>query len=473
MQEVEVKALPLELLASILTPERARRLSQAAVRAQVAFGDRTIWHVNATAHGGGVAEMLQTLLAYGRGAQVENRWLVLDGEPEFFAITKRLHNLLHGVPGDGGPLGENERACYERVVGTNVAEMLALIDSRDIVLLHDPQTAGMVDGLRATGVRVVWRCHVGRDTPNDETDKAWAFLRPYLERADAFVFSREEYVPDGVDRERLVIIPPSIDPFSAKNRELDPRTVSAVLATVGVVAGADADGPVHFERRDGSEGTVRRHSDLIADGPPPPHDARLILQVSRWDRLKDMAGVLTGFVTMAADGPDDAHLMLAGPDVSGVTDDPEGADVLAECRARWRTVPESIRGRVHLASIPMDDVDENAIIINALQRHAYLVVQKSLVEGFGLTVTEAMWKARPMIASRVGGIQDQIVHERDGLLLDDPYDLDALAAAMARLLDDRELADRLGAAGRARVHDQFLGDRHLAQYVDLFEHLSS
>ena len=473
MQEVEVKALPLELLASILTPERARRLSQAAVRAQVAFGDRTIWHVNATAHGGGVAEMLQTLLAYGRGAQVENRWLVLDGEPEFFAITKRLHNLLHGVPGDGGPLGENERACYERVVGSNVAEMLALIDSRDIVLLHDPQTAGMVDGLRATGVRVVWRCHVGRDTPNDETDKAWAFLRPYLERADAFVFSREEYVPDGVDRKRLVIIPPSIDPFSAKNRELDPRTVSAVLATVGVVAGADPDGPVHFERRDGSEGTVRHHTSLIADGPPPPHDARLILQVSRWDRLKDMAGVLTGFVTMAADGPDDAHLMLAGPDVSGVTDDPEGADVLAECRARWRAVPESIRGRVHLASIPMDDVDENAIIINALQRHAYLVVQKSLVEGFGLTVTEAMWKARPMIASRVGGIQDQIVHERDGLLLDDPYDLDALAAAMTRLLDDRELADRLGAAGRARVHDQFLGDRHLAQYVDLFEHLSS
>ena len=239
-----------------------------------------------------------------------------------------------------------------------------------------------------------------------------------------------------------------------------------------MIAGADADGPVHFERRDGSEGTVRRHTELIANGPPPPHDARLILQVSRWDRLKDMAGVLTGFVTMAADGPDDAHLMLAGPDVSGVTDDPEGADVLAECRARWRTVPESIRGRVHLASIPMDDVDENAIIINALQRHAYLVVQKSLVEGFGLTVTEAMWKARPMIASRVGGIQDQIVHERDGLLLDDPYDLDALAAAMARLLDDPELADRLGAAGRARVHDQFLGDRHLEQYVDLFEHLS-
>ena len=121
----------------------------------------------------------------------------------------------------------------------------------------------------------------------------------------------------------------------------------------------------------------------------------------------------------------------------------------------------------------MDDVDENAIIINALQRHAYLVVQKSLVEGFGLTVTEAMWKARPVIASRVGGIQDQIVDERDGLLIDDPSDLAALATAIARLLDDHELADRLGTAGRARVHDQYLGDRHLAQYVDLFERLAS
>ena len=273
MEEVEVKALPLELLASILTTQRARRLAESAARARAQFGDRTIWHVNATAHGGGVAEMLQTLLAYGRGAQIENRWLVLDGEAEFFAVTKRLHNLLHGDRGDGGPLGDDERACYERVVAANVAEMLTLIGARDIVLLHDPQTAGMVDGLRASGVRVVWRCHVGRDTCNDETDEAWAFLRPYIERADAFVFSREEYVPEWVERERLVIIAPSIDPFSAKNRELDPPTVSAILTTAGLLTGADPAGPVHFERRDGSQGTVRQHTGLIADGEPPPHDA--------------------------------------------------------------------------------------------------------------------------------------------------------------------------------------------------------
>ncbi len=198
MQEVDVKALPLELLVSVLTPERALHAARSAERARTVFGDRTIWHVNATAHGGGVAEMLQTLLAYGRGAGIENRWLVLDGEAEFFAITKRLHNLLHGDPGDGGRLGTGEHAAYERVVGAKVDAMASMIDPLDFVLLHDPQTAGMVDGLRATGVRVVWRCHVGRDTRNAETDEAWAFLRSYIERADAFVFSRRE-VRAGLD----------------------------------------------------------------------------------------------------------------------------------------------------------------------------------------------------------------------------------------------------------------------------------
>jgi trehalose synthase len=472
MQEVEVNARSLGQLIGMMTAARAQEFAETVRRARAAFGDRVIWHVNATAHGGGVAEMLQTLLAYGKGAHIENRWLVLDGNSEFFVITKRLHNLLHGDAGDGGPLGAAERASYEGVLAMNLAEIQPRIDGRDIVVLHDPQTAGMIDGLRATGARVAWRCHIGRDTSNDLTDTGWAFLRPYVDRADAFVFSRREYAPEWVDEQRLVVIPPSIDPFSAKNRELDPPTVGDVLATVGLVEGAEPDTPIHFERRNGEAGTVRHHTGLIADGPPPPADTRLVVQVSRWDRLKDMAGVLTAFVTMAADGPGDAHLMLVGPDVSGVDDDPEGAAVFAECTALWSSLPDGVRRRVHLASIPMDDVDENAIIINALQRHAYMVVQKSLVEGFGLTVTEAMWKARPVIASRVGGIQDQIVDGRDGVLID-PYDLDAAAAAMVRLLDDPALANRLGTAAHARVHDHFLGDRHLSQYVELFARLST
>jgi trehalose synthase len=473
VQEVDVKAQPLELLEPFLSPERALRLSNAAARARAVFGDRTIWHVNATAHGGGVAEMLQTMLAYGLGAQIKNRWLVLTGDPQFFATTKRIHNFLHGDPGDGGTLSQPERLSYETVLASNLAEIVGLIATRDIVMLHDPQTAGMVDGLRAAGIRVVWRCHVGRDTPNEHTRVAWTFLRPYIEHADAFVFSREQYAPNWLDRNRLVVIPPSIDPLSTKNREIDDRTVISVLTEVDLVVGADPNGRVQFPRRDGGEGTVRRHTGLITDGQPPPADARLIVQVSRWDRLKDMAGVLTAFVRMAAGAPDDTHLMLAGPDVSGVTDDPEGARVLAYCRDLWHTVADGIRSRIHLACIPMDDADENAMIVNALQRHAYMVVQKSLVEGFGLTVTEAMWKARPVIASRVGGIQDQIDDERDGLLLDDPADLGALATAMIRVADNPALAERLGVTGRARVREQFLVDRHLVQYVELFARLSS
>lgn len=472
VQEVEVNAQSLHQLIGLMSPERAQEFAESGRRARAAFGDRTIWHINATAHGGGVAEMLQTLLAYGKGSHIENRWLVLHGDKEFFAITKRLHNLLHGDPGDGGPLGAEESDHYARVLATNIAEALPLIDRRDIVLLHDPQTAGMVDDMRATGARVAWRCHIGRDTGNELTQIGWEFLRPFIERADAFVFSRREYVPDWIDKGRLVIIPPSIDPFSTKNRDLDPPTVTAVLATVGLVRGADVDGPVSFERRDGTLGTVRRYAGVIAEGPPPPVTAPLVVQVSRWDRLKDMGGVLTAFATMVAKESDDAHLVLAGPDVTAVADDPEGSAVYAECWDQWSALPERIRRRIHLACVPMGDADENAIIINALQRHAHTVVQKSLVEGFGLTVTEAMWKARPVVASRVGGIQDQIVHERDGLLID-PYDLGALAGATNHLLEDQAVADRLGTAAQARVKEYFLGDRHLTQYVELFVELTS
>ena len=473
MEEVIVRPISLERLAAILPVDRVERLEAAAARARAAFGDRVVWHVNATAHGGGVAEMLQTLLAYGKGAGIENRWVVLDGDPTFFAITKRLHNALHGEPGDGGALGLEEHEHYESVLRANLADLVARVSPRDIVLLHDPQTAGLAGGLRELGARVVWRCHVGRDLPNDHTRVAWEFLRPYLAQAQALVFSRREYAPEWVEEERLVVIPPSIDPFAVKNTPLRPDDVGAVLAGAGLVAGGGRQGPVDFVRRDGTLGTVRAHrgSGGLLIGGPPPADVPLVLQVSRWDRLKDMSGVMEGFALAVADDDlDGAHLILAGPDVSGVTDDPEGTEVLRDCTEEWNHLPEAVRGRVHLASIPMDDVDENAIIVNALQRHAAVVVQKSLVEGFGLTVTEAMWKGRPVVASKVGGIQDQITDGRDGLLVDDPYDIEGFAGLLVKVLADPELAERLGTSAHARVLAEFLGDRHLEQYVDLFSH---
>ncbi len=468
-------SIALERLGAFLPAERLQRLEESAVRARARFGDRVIWHVNATAHGGGVAEMLQTLLAYGNGAGIENRWLVIDGDQEFFTITKRLHNRLHGAVGDDGSLGDEEHAHFEEVLAANSAELTSRVSPGDLVMLHDPQTAGLREGLRESGVRVIWRCHVGCDDTNSRTDQAWSFLRRYVEGADAFVFSRRVYAPPWVDPSRLAVIPPSIDPFSAKNAPLDVADVATVLARAGLVAGGDPDGPVRYTRRDGTAGSVRDHAreGLIVDGSAPPHDARLVVQVSRWDRLKDMAGVMAGFALLVADGSHDgAHLMLLGPAVSGVTDDPEGAEVLDDCRAAWQGLPDAVRSRVHLASIPMDDPDENAVIVNAVQRHAHAVVQKSLVEGFGLTVTEAMWKGRPVVASRVGGIQDQIEDGRDGLLVDDPRDLDAFAAALGQLLANPRLADRLGAAGHLRALTDFLPDRHLDQYVGLFSTLA-
>ena len=435
-----------------------------------------IWHVNATAHGGGVAEMLQTLLAYARGAGIDNRWLVLDGDPQFFSITKRIHNMLHGEPGDGGPLGPAEHAHYDEVLRANLAELTRLVGPRDIVLLHDPQTAGLAEGLRTIGARVVWRCHVGRDRPTDITDVGWEFLRPYVTHAQGLVFSRREYAPAWVDDELLAVIPPSIDPLALKNKELPPEQVTAVLARVGLSADGDRDREVDFVRRDGTPGAVRAHRSsggLLLDGDPPPLAVPLVVQVSRWDRLKDMAGVMEGFVRAADAGAlDGAHLMLAGPEASGVTDDPEGAGVLAECQEEWHHLPTAVRSRVHLACIPMDDADENALIVNALQRHASVVVQKSLVEGFGLTVTEAMWKGRPVVASRLGGIQDQITDGREGLLVEDPYDIEEFAAALRRPLADPAWAGRLGAAAHARVLEEYVGDRHLAQYVELFSALA-
>jgi len=471
MREVEVDAIPLDRLVPLLEPERAERLAAYTARAHELLAGRTVWNVNATATGGGVAEMLQALVAYGRGAGVDTRWLTLEGTPEFFRITKRIHNLLHGSAGDGGQLGQAERAAYEAVLADNLANLATHLHDGDIVLVHDPQTAGLIAGIRKLGAHVVWRCHVGKDTPNELTARAWDFLRGYLEEAQALIFSRSAFVPSWADDDLVWIIPPSLDPFTAKNAEISPADVAAVLHRAGLTSTTEGRGRYEFRRRDGSVGIVRTQSGLIDGDQMIPPDARLVLQVSRWDRLKDMAGVLTGFADRIADLPDDVHLMLAGPETSGVTDDPEGAEVFAECRALRLAQSPTAQKRIHLCSVPMDDVDENAFIVNALQRHAAVVVQKSLVEGFGLTVTEPMWKSRPVIASRVGGIQDQIVHDESGLLLDDPADLGAYAAALDRVLSQDELATRLGEAARERVRDRYLGDRHLMQYVDLFERL--
>jgi len=474
IQEVRVGIQPLGRFGSLIPEARMAEALRAGHALQQRLATRVVWNVNSTAVGGGVAEMLQSLLGYTRSVGIDTRWVVISGSPEFFRITKRIHHALHGSPGDGSVLDPAARAVYETALRENAAELALRIRPGDIVILHDPQTAGLAPALAAAGAQLIWRCHIGLDVPNTEADAGWRFLQPYLESIPHYVFSRESYIPESCDHGKSVVIRPSIDAFSPKNQELDENAIRTILVHTGLVAGPSPheEDPC-FQRDDGTPGRVERRPSILRAGLPPDWDTPLIVQVSRWDPLKDMLGVMQGFALLCdRDCALRPELVLAGPDVSGVTDDPEGAVVFAAVAEAWRALAPAIRNRVHLVSLPTADIQENAAIVNALQRHATVVVQKSLQEGFGLTVTEAMWKARPVLASAVGGIQDQIEDGVSGVLLDDATDLDAFADTLCSLLEEPDRMQRLGAAARKRVRDHFLGVDHLLKYAVLLSRMT-
>jgi trehalose synthase len=460
---VKVPRRPVSLLKPVIGPRRYEQLADAADQVRPMLGGRTIWNVNSTAAGGGVAEMLQVLVGYAQYLGIPIGWLVITGDAGFFAITKRLHNQIHGSI-SGVPLGAAEATHYAQMLAANALELRTRIAPGDVVLLHDPQTAGLAAPLAQAGARVVWRCHIGVDWENDATRAGWEFLRPHLAAAEAYVFSRREYVPPWIPADKVWIIPPSIDPFSPKNQDLDTNTVQAILARLGVLDGPAPAVPARFVRRDGDLDTVTRPAVIVGEGRPGPGDPVLV-QVSRWDRLKDMAGVMRGFADYAAPGGE-GYLMLVGPSVRDVSDDPEGAAVYADCLLQWHELSPDARARILLITLPLDDIDENAAMVNALQRHATVIVQKSLAEGFGLTVSEGMWKGRPVIGSAVGGIIDQ-VGEGTGILLPDPADLKAFGSAARLLLDDRDQTARMGKAAHAHVQEQYIGDVHLLRYARL------
>ncbi len=470
LHEVQVSAQPIDRFLPFFGEEGVHEVYEVAEEARRRMVGRVFWNVSSTARGGGVAEMIRSLLPYARGLDIDTRWIVISGTPEFFNITKRLHHALHGSLGDGTPLGGAERAIYERVLHANAEELSGLIRPRDFVLLHDPQTAGLAPYLIRMGAIVIWRCHIGTDEVSEQVDLGWNFLAPYLEDVAANVFTRQQYIPACCDSGCSVIIPPSIDPFSAKNQELDEPTIRAILVHVGLVEGPPGDASPTFVREDGSPGRVDRRADISRVGRAPMWEMPLVVQVSRWDRLKDPVGVLKGFAEMV-DGaaPADAELVLAGPNVRAIDDDPEQTATFDEVVEAWRRLSHADRNRIRLGCLPMADVEENAAIVNALQRHAAVMVQKSLEEGFGLTVTEAMWKRRPIVASAVGGIQDQIENEVHGLLLQDPTDLESFTAALRRLLEDSDFAGQLGRNAGERVRENYLGMRHLVQYARLLQ----
>ena len=352
-RDVGVPAHSPHRLARLIGAARVDELVRAAEQARRALNGACVWNVSSTSVGGGVAEMLRDIVGYSIGSGIDVRWLVIEGDPQFFGITKRLHNRLHGTVGDGGELGNSEADHYRGMLQENAVALLNRIGEGDVVILHDPQTLGLAGPLAERGAIVVWRCHVGTELTNAYTEEGWHFLEPFLVPCRAYVFSHRGFVPPLIEAADFSIIAPSIDPYSAKNRPLNDARVQRLLVKVGLFDG-HGDGA--------AAGSV-----LGGAGPVQPDD-RLVVQVSRWDRLKDPHGVLEGFAAMVG-GQTGLRLALVGPEVKSVSDDPEDAGVLDECLAYWENLPQKLRSAIRIVGLPMNDVEANGLMVNAIQRH--------------------------------------------------------------------------------------------------------
>jgi trehalose synthase len=439
---------------------------------------RTVWMVNSTARGGGVAEMLPKMVALLEELTVPTRWVVMGTKrKEFFRLTKRLHNLIHG---DGDPtLGTDDRELFESVNRQCAKELKEHLKPQDVLVIHDPQPLAMGAFLKEElGVRAIWRCHIGLDEHLPATRAAWEFLRPYAETYDHAVFSAPEYIPNYLAG-RSSIIYPGLDPESHKNRELSPHKLVGILCNAGL-----------------------KHESQPVLTPPFPEQARRLLpdgrfvdastvdeigllyrpvitQVSRWDRLKGFAPLMQGFLRLKRRAEDRtseyaerhlrclriARLVMAGPDPAAVRDDPEGREVLDELRRIYLELPAECQADVALVTLPMASRKQNALTVNAIQRCSTIIVQNSIREGFGLTATEAMWKRVPIVGTRAHGLRTQIRQGIDGVLILDPRDPEEIA----EVLDDhlRNNVNRVIMSRRAqrRVHQEFLVFTQLCHWL--------
>jgi trehalose synthase len=396
-------ALPIQAYGAVAPKGTVDFLLRLAERVQ----GRRFLHVNSTREGGGVAEILHRLVPMMNELGVKSAWEVMAGDPDFFATTKAMHNALQGI----------ERVftepMLEHYVTVNRANAERLRPAGDLVLIHDPQPAAMIDARRPEG-KWVWRCHIDLSTPQR---RAWAFLRRFVVRYDAAVFSLPAFAQTLPIPQFLAY--PSIDPLAEKNRRMSQREVRKILDILQV-----------------------------------PTDKPLLVQVSRFDRFKDPLGVINAYRMVKR--YHDVRLVLAG---GGATDDPEGAQVLQDVR--------EAAGRD--ADILLLELPANAHLqINALQRAAALVIQKSTREGFGLTVAEAMWKGKPVIAGATGGITVQILYGVTGYTVSS---VEGCAYRIRYLLNNPQLMRRMGDAGREHVRQNFLITRHLRDYLSLLAHL--
>lgn len=447
-----VRALRIE--ASILVP---------------ALRNRTVWMVNSADKGGGVAEMLPQMVTLLTSLGVPTRWIVIGSDkPEFFRLTKRIHNLIHGI-GEPG-IDASDRALYEAVSRENAEDLKPLVKPDDILVIHDPQPLAMGAFLKLdTNVRAVWRCHIGLDEYRPTTRSAWQFLRPYAEPYDLSVFSAPEYIPDYLAG-RATIIHPGLDPFSHKNRDLSPHKLVGVLCNAGLkhtfhpVLTPPFNEPVERLRPDGSFAPTDGEEDIGLLYRP------IVTQISRWDGLKGFMPLLAGFIKMKEFLANSRYnltsrdrrrielvrLVLAGPDPGSVPDDPEAYEVLGELVDFYKRMSPEHQADVAILKLPMTSRKTNALMVNALQRCSTVVVQNSIQEGFGLTATEAMWKGVPILGTRAYGLRQQIRNSIDGVLIQNPEDPDEIARRLDGVLRDVKRRLVMSRSAQQRVHDEFL-----------------
>lgn len=432
------------------------------------IGPRKVWMLNSTGLGGGVAEMMPRLCSLLTGLGVDVRWIVLEPEdPRFFVATKALHNMIHGLSG-AVPTPELA-ATYDATSREGAAALRTLVNHDDVLVVHDPQPLGLARYLPADHrPRLIWRCHIGTSDRNAVAQEAWRFLGPYLDCYERLLFSSESFIPDELFAKSGVLLP-SIDPLSHKNRSLRSYKLIGILRSAGLAPGPAIAEWARFEH------TAQRFIDGQWEARPIDDllYVPVILQVSRFDRLKGFHHLIPAFAQLLQNFPervarmrvDSARanaelertvMILAGADPSGVVDDPEAATVLKELCDLYQKQSPDVRRRLHLVKLPMENVKQNALAVNALQRQASLIMQMSLQEGFGLTVTEALWKGIPVVASSVGGLALQIRSGVDGFLVHDPTDECGLGEMMLLMLAYTRQAEKMAASAHARVREHFL-----------------
>jgi len=481
IHDVEIKAIPLDDYAAVANLNRsvAELRVHASALVPVLRG-RTVWAVNSTARGGGVAEMLPRVLAMLGELGVSARWVVIDtAEPKFFSLTKRLHNLIHGS--GEARLSADDRALYDRVSAQLAAELHPRLADGDVLVVHDPQPLGAGARVRSSRrITAIWRSHIGLDEDLPQTRAAWDFLARDLALYDRAVFTAAEYVPRQL-ASPVSIIQPGIDPLSHKNRDLSLHKLVGILVDAKLIPEYGPAIVPPFEHP-----ALRVQADGSLRPALVPEEIGLlfrpiVLQVSRWDRLKGWRPLLEGFVKLkrelarrsARHGERErrtlaqARLVLAGPDPDSIRDDPEATEVFAELCRVYSALEPAVAADVALIALPMTSLKDNALIVNALHRCATLVVQNSLREGFGLTVTEAMWKRCAVLAGPACGLRQQIRHGVDGHVLTSAEDPGEIADTIERLLTAPRIREAYGRSAQLRVQDEFLVFTQVRRWLEL------